>query len=329
LRLKDTPFLIAASVLHLAVPVGAAIAPSGELAKAVYARATMSVTEIEVDVDLLRESRKFEAVTPPERRIPSEAPRPNEPQRKPTPGRVYQVPTADPHAPPPEDILEASPESPQIDDMPSMPDAPPPANEYDAPPAADMPGVPGIPGLGGQPIYAMPGMMPDSGPRLPAPTQAPRRTLARDQGEKAVRGAIRAKDRRLGLDLPAASAIAAVVVSAVRASDAPHVSRGSFSIVLGGNGRVRSVSLAGFTGGTAATWQAVRAAIQARLASRTYPMRSNYAKGAMISVTANSQVKMPGGGTSRSGLTMSFDVTDAAAKPVRVVSRSVGVRAIE
>ncbi len=225
------------------------------------------------------------------------------------------LPTSNPDAPPPED---ADPDSSAMIVSPE-----PGPNDIDRPPSAadtDGPGgIPGVPGTG--PLWTRPGMIPRTGPKsAAAPTQAPKRKYNKQAATDALDEGIRAKDRKLGLDLPAASAIASAIRNAVRSADTPYTCAGSFSVALNPQGRVTAVNLLGFTGGDSVTWQHVRKSALATLRSRTFPMRASYAKGATISVSVRSQKKMPGGGTSRSGATLSFDVTDIGAKPTRVVT---------
>jgi len=89
------------------------------------------------------------------------------------------------------------------------------------------------------------------------------------------------------------------------------------------------VGIGGYAGGDANTWQAVLASAKAQLASATLPMKSAFAKGALVGVNVRSALKMPGGGTSRDGATISFDVSDVGATPTRVVTAAVSARPIE
>jgi len=84
-----------------------------------------------------------------------------------------------------------------------------------------------------------------------------------------------------------------------------------------------------FSGGESSVWQAIAKSAQARLAGRTLPMKSSFAKGAMVAVQVRSDQKRPGGGTSRDGATFSFDVTDIDSRPVRVVTSSASATPVK
>jgi hypothetical protein len=131
---------------------------------------------------------------------------------------------------------------------------------------------------------------------------------------------MRKKDQKLGLDFPAASAIASVVRTTVRGSEAPYTCSAGFSIALGPQGRTRSVSLLHHQGGSRALWQGVKGQILAALSARQFPMRSAFAKGAIVTVSVNSTTRKPAGGTSRKGLSFSFDPSDIGARKTRFVT---------
>jgi len=178
--------------------------------------------------------------------------------------------------------------------------------------------IPGLPGQG--PVWKVPGVLPDRGRRAAAPTKAPKRKYDKRAATKIIQRGVRKKDSKLGLDFPAASAIAATLRNAVRAADTPYQCSASFSVMVNRSGKVTAVNLNGFTGGNSSTWQHVRKTALAALKSRTFPLKSGFPKGAHVAVSVRSQKKMPGGGTGRKGATLSFDVTDIGAKPTRVVT---------
>jgi len=313
-RVSESPFLLVAALVHLALPVAAAIAPLPDLSRMPYAATDpQQIEEIDIDVSTLPPLIPQESLRP---ELPVGTPQPYANNVRPHDDRPFVppvLPTSNPDAPPPDN---ADPDS---SAMIVNPERGP--SDINLPPSAsDLPGgIPGVPGTG--PLYRTPGLIQPSGPRPgAAPTKAPKRKYNKHAATEALDKGIRAKDKKLGLDLPAASAIAAAIRNAVRGADTPYTCAGSFSVALSPQGRVTAVNLLGFTGGDSITWQHVRKAALASLRSRTFPMRASYAKGALISVSVRSQKKMPGGGTSRSGATLSFDVTDIGAKPTRVVS---------
>ncbi len=320
--LSDVHFLAAAAVLHLTLPVAAVIAPTPDLTRFLAARPATQRSEIDIDVSMTHALRP--EVPSRYRSLPL-GPQHYAHYDPDRPTRPY-----DPNRPPP---LSPSAEPP-LDHHPDDPTADPALpSEYYAPPSmGEIDGTHGMPpGLGSQRLWQRyPGALPDEPlTMLPAPTKTPRRTVDHKQASKVLRDGIRAKDRKLGLDFPGGSAIASVIRDAVRASDAPFDCSSSFVVTVNAQGRVTKVSLNGFTGGSASTWQAVQKSVKAQLAGRAFPLKSSYAKGAMVAVTVRSQVKMPGGGTGRDGATFSFDVADVAARPTRVVSVGFSARPIE
>ena len=322
---QDWRFLIAAGVLHLALPAAAAIAPAPDPLRFVYA-SVRERGEIDVDVDT--------AILPPqsselERAMPlGTARQPRDPSRP--------LPPADPNRPPApmdtSDPLDEPPPNPG-EVLLAEPDAPGDVfDEYNLPPSPGDLYAPGTPGIGPSgPIWQQyPGVIPPDGPGpLPAPTSAPRKTYDRGAATKVIQDSVRAKDRKLGLDFPGRGPIRAAFVSAVYGSDAPYDCSASFSLMVDRNGKVTTVTLGGYAGGDSSTWQAVLKSAKAQLAAATLPMKSAFAKGALVGVNVRSQLKMPGGGTSRDGATISFDVTDLGAKETRVVTAAVSARPIE
>ncbi|MBM4375922.1 MAG: hypothetical protein FJ095_12615 [Deltaproteobacteria bacterium] len=318
--LADEKFLAAAFVLHLALPVAALMAPNPSLRRA-NVRAALT-TEIEVDVS-----------SPPAPELPEEA-FPREP-REPDDARV------------PDERSEPSAEAPAGDEVPVERDVPeevtrgaetspdsfpsPEPGEVDPmkrPPSQYEVGGPGIgiPGLQGLPLGAVP---PERVERNPAPTETQKRTYEVEAARRSIDKGIRVKDAQLGLDFPAASAIAAILRDAVRGSDAPFECQGSFSVTVGPAGKVTSVSLGGFAGGDPGTWQLIRKSALAMLSARVFEMKSSFVRGALVGVTIRSEHKMPGGGVNRQGATFSFDVSDVGAKPVRVVSMSFSAKPLD
>jgi len=321
--------LLAAATLHfVGIPVAKAIAPDRFAPRKLLVSPVLGAQEVEVDVDLLQQ------VTPSERRtrvVDPSLPADVRPAAVPRLADSSHVPRLSPTSEPEVDPFAVDPVATAAAGQDTDFAMPPPSDFSAPPPALGRTGMPGLGEPGNPGVWAWPGVMP-SGPDNAdeaAPTRAPARQFDEDQGTKAMKRAMRHKDKTLGIDRPWAASIASVIVAAVRASDTPHESRGSFSVRLGASGAVEGVSLIASTGGPASIWQGVAASAAGQLKGRSYALSSNYAKGAVVVVTAVSAVKMPGGGTSRSGATVSFDVSDVGARPMRVVSRSISVHAIE
>lgn len=204
----------------------------------------------------------------------------------------------------------------------------PPANEYeDAPPGANTWQMPGAPG--GMKAYALPGVLADTGPAPAAPTTAPKaQKVDRDKANEILSADIREKDKKLGLNLPAAGTVASVVRSTVWGSDVPQESRAAIQISLGPNGKVQSVRVLSQSGGSSAAWEAVAAGVKASLNGQSLKMSGDYSKGAIITVNVQSKMQMPSGnksgdpvslGITKSGPGGSFDLADIGAKPIRQV----------
>ncbi|MBM4358619.1 MAG: hypothetical protein FJ096_10985 [Deltaproteobacteria bacterium] len=328
----DQKFLVAAFVLHLALPVAAAVAPERRWPGKLVAPPTPS-SEIDVDASALPELPETEAArenaSNPETPAATARERRAEPSRERADTEPADPAAPDADAPPerrePEEVARGAETSP--DSFPS----PEPGAEVDPmgrPPSQYEVGGPGLglPGLGSLPLGALPS---DARGRNPAPTETLRRTHEPEAARRAIDRGMRVKDAQLGLDFPGASAIGAVLRDAVRGSDAPFECQGSFSVAVSPDGRVTSVNLGGFRGGDPGTWQIIRKQALAQLKSRVFEMKSSFARGALVGVTIRSEHKMPGGGVSRQGASFSFDVADVGAKPVRVVSMSFSARPVE
>jgi hypothetical protein len=318
--LADQKFLFAAFVLHLALPVAAAIAPERGWRKWSGARSQPQSTEIDVDLSQLPAddppgAQEDDAIGPGRVALHDRMP------DVPRPGRMHA-----PQHDEPEPIANGADDSP--DSFPP-PEPGPKLDPMSRPPSLyeiGGPLGPGGPGFGTLPPGVLP---PDSADRSAAPTRTHKRSYDQDAARKAIDRGVRGKDAQLGLDFPAAAAIAATLRESVRASDAPYDCHGSFSVALNGAGQVTAVHLGGFSGGDSDTWQAIRDSARARLSSRIFEMKSSFAKGAVVGVTVRSEQKMPGGGVSRQGASFSFDVADIGAKPIRVVSVSFSARPLE
>lgn len=324
MNLSEMKFLVIAGLLHLALPVAAAVVPrpARPIAPYVEMAPVQRVVDIDVSTSLPLPAQRPEAPTPTD---PAE---PTDDTREPTAAGPSE-PNKQPNSVPPAEKI--TPEA-ATSAAASASEAPPGTgkgtSDIDRPPSIGMPGGGGIlPGMPGSPVWrSVPGSLPDKPVARAAPTSAPKRSYDKRAATKIIQKGLRKKDRKLGLDFPGASAIAAVLRNAVRSADTPYTCSGSFSVMVSGAGKVRSVSLNGFSGGESGTWQHVRKSALAALAGKTFALKSAFKKGAIVSVTVRSSVKKPGGGTARKGATLSFDVTDIGAKPVRVVS--VGFSAV-
>jgi hypothetical protein len=312
--------LFAAMVLHLALPVAAAVAPEPVWRK-LGVRGAPKVAEIDVDISNIPSDHPPEArddTSVGDGRLALNEQRPN------NAGRPQFAPRAEQHDP--EQVATGADDSP---DSFSQPEPGKKDDPFSKPPSMyEVPGL-GSPGaLGGGPLPL--GVLPPDGTGpMPAPTKTSKRTFDKDAANKSIDRAIRQKDSQLGLDFPAAASIAAVLRDAVRASDAPFECKGSFSVAVSEAGKVTAVRLGGYSGGDSGTWNAISKSALATLSSRVFEMKSSFAKGAMVGVTIKSEQKMPGGGVGRQGATFSFDVADVGAKPIRVVTMSFSARPVE
>ncbi len=306
MRVSEFRFLAAALVLHLALPVAAAIAPARDELAGLDERG--AIQEIEVELDETPPPPIDERPLPlPEDRETSETPRlPLDPHPLP-----HVAPTAS--ARPAESATPTPTAAPVTAELGT--------DEYNRPPPA-IPGPGQIPGAGGPSVWqVLPGATSSGRARGPAaPTTIPKRKIDRKAAERALEAGMLKKDKKLGLDFPAASAIASVVRTTVRGSEAPYTCSAGFSIALGPQGTTRSVSLLHHQGGSRALWQGIKGQILAALSARQFPMRSAFAKGAIVTVSVNSTTRKPAGGTSRKGLSFSFDPSDIGARKTRFVT---------
>jgi hypothetical protein len=208
-----------------------------------------------------------------------------------------------------------------------------PGDDWSVPPG-DEGGGWGPTGPARPPIWMQPGIMRFGEPSPAAATTAPKAPKAdRDIANKVVNEELRKKDKKLGLDLPAAGTVASLVKSAVWASDTPTTSAATILVTLGPTGKVKTVRVMSFAGGDNASWQAIAATVKSSLAARQLNLTEMYEKGAAITVNVQSKVKMPSGSEVGAGLelslTQSFDVSDIGAKPIRLVTASFSASPIK
>ena len=311
---REFPFLLAAAILHLAVPVAAHVIPQPLRVRSLIG-SRLRPTEIAVDV----------AVEPMHWPAPVDAP-----LGFALTDRRRIVPPPGSEQPPPE--LNPGPSEPPgtTEILPAPSDGQPTTNEYEQPPSSpDGWGIPGWPG-GGSGWAMLPTEPEQPGGSLPAPTKAdPRRPVDSDIAGKVIKDAMVTKDRTLGLDLPAAGAVAAVVGDAVRSGDTPDECKAVFSVKLDGNGKVQAVNLLNSSGGVGGGWRGVQRAAEAALRKRTFTMKNAFAKGAIITVSVSSAMRMPSGEGGLKGLGLSFDPTNIGAHPVRQVTWGTSVQAVQ
>ncbi|MBI4703034.1 MAG: hypothetical protein HY744_18105 [Deltaproteobacteria bacterium] len=302
MQLVKLRFLLAAGVLHLAVPVAARIAPLSGYA---YLTGTRQ-SPAEIVVDLAYEPPALPA---PSEEVTGSTAGVQEPRfayrtrlaRRRRPQEVLPPPP-EPEEPPSEpEPAESQPHARPAEPAPST-DAygePPPSTEWPG-------GLP--PGVGTLRVWQQPVVLPDDGRAArPAPTRdVPRTDVDPDIAGKVV------------------GAVASAVADAVRAAETPGSCQGRVAVTLGPDGRMRRADLLSYSGGSAAVWQRVLALVRARLSGRQLVMHSAFARGALVTVTVSSELRMPGG----SGGIMSFDTTNIGARPVRSVSTRASVRAL-
>ncbi|XXY45495.1 hypothetical protein WME91_36380 [Sorangium sp. So ce269] len=324
---REARFLLAATLLHAAIPWLARVATSP--APVLVARSSGAGREVEIEVEpaapLRPEQDEAQAAQP---RSPDEA-RPREEGEPPARGwtaRRERRERRDMETPAPPDPADAPREGPVA------PPGPAPSTEYDGPPSAERP--PSVAGLDGVPVWQLRGVLPDRTAPPPAPTAPPApRETSMDRAGEVVREAMRDRDKALGLDLPAAGTIASVVADAVRSSETPATARAVFEVQLSGAGLVLGVRALSSTAGATALWALVAREAAARLAGRALAMTAAFAKGARIYVTVSSSVKMPSGAASggihQQGAGFGFDVADIGARPHRLVQSSFRVEAID
>lgn len=271
-----------------------------------------------IDIDSIEPPRALPPQERPSEPLPAAAaaaPLPaNAEARRPSAAQPGNAdPAAEPAAPSPEPTTN--------------PNAPPgrAPDHYDGPPD-DGHGVLGVPGMNGTPIWAMPGVVPTGEAPRAAPTEAPKpRPVDKDIAGTVIREAMRSNDKHLGLDLPGAGTVASSVQQAVYSSDTPDASRASIEVRLGADGKVLSVRVASFNGGSADMWARVANAAAAALRSKTLKMNEEFAKGGTIYVDVTSVSQLPDGSSSAirpSGLGATFDVSDIGAHARRVVKTS-------
>jgi hypothetical protein len=318
-------WLAAAIVVHAGIPLLALFAPAGTVTLKPVTE-PLRIIDIEIP-PTVPGRREPETLT---ERIPREATTEARPERAPS-ERVRRDPTGEPSE---EAIVE-----PPVGPSPVNPEGPPqpspttPPNEYDTPPREGH-DVILAPGIGGKPVWALPGAIPDQAPPAPAPTVPARpRETDRDIAGTVLRKVQSDKDKSIGIDLPAAGTVASAVRAAVQGSDAPNEGRATFEVRLGPRGQVLGVRVISSSSGGNAGWSTAAAAAQARLAGRTLAMSGDFAKGATVYIDITSKMALPAGSAGgvkpgaggAVGGSLDFDVSNLGARAKRSVSSSFRV----
>ena len=306
-------------MVHLAVPVAARIVARPMQA---YALLSRRIHPTDVSVDVTTEPVREQAPAGATKAYAFEAQR-----------RQPRYPDAErtPHHPPPDSTSgPPSPEPSATDDTagPTPPSTEAGPSDYDLPPSAPEPWA-GSGWPGGTSPWAILPDMPTDHSSTAAPTKGDRRRpVDRDIAGRVVSEAMQGQDRTLSLDLPAASVVASVVKTAVRSVETPNESSATISATIGANGKVQAINLLGFAAGTAGQWRKVARAVEAMLAGRTFDLKKNFPKGAVVTVSVHSEMSMPAGSGGFQGTGFSFDLSNLGAHLVRKVTTGVSVQAI-
>ncbi len=186
----------------------------------------------------------------------------------------------------------------RIVEVPAVEVAPPvPAGEpgedpgWSARPAGgDLP----LPSLGGEPLWLSLGGLETVAP--PAPTRAPSPPIDRRAATRAISGTMQARDRELGLDIPAAGAVASALATSVRGTPAPHGARATFEVRLGADGNLLSARWMSASKGDPRDWESAVAEAKKALVGRALPMGDAGAlRGALIRVHVTTVHQLPSG----------------------------------
>ena len=313
---KEASFLVAAALLHAGIPLVARVFARAD-AGAHGSFIQLHPIEVEVVVEIPVEPLQ---VAPPPAPI---EPREHSNDPAPVAPEARVAAATNPREP-------AGPIEPQAGPEPAATAAPAAngghaADQYDAPEGSGD-GVIRVPGIGNS-IWGIPGAIPPPPRAAPAPTVATGPPpVDKDIAGIVMRNAMRDADSHLGLDLPAQGTVKSAVMTAMQGGDTPSEGRASFEVRLGPDGRVVSVRVGGTSGGSADMWARKAKEIQAMLAGRALPMNSNFAKGAIMSVSVSSSMALPSGAgkaVQLEGSGMKFDVSDIGAHKSRSVKASV------
>jgi hypothetical protein len=315
---KEATFLVAAALLHAGIPLVARFVVHPHAVAPTETTRIHPMEVVEIPIEPLQEPRSPAPIEP---RAPSDQPAPTAPE----PRAAAATNPREPSGP----VEPATGPEPAA----TAPTGPPgrPKDEYDALPEGNGDGIARAPGIGA-PIWTLPGTIPVAPRAAPAPTVATGpRPVDKDIAGIVVRGAMLENDKRLGLDLPGAGTVNSAVRAAVVGADTPSVGRATFEVRIGPDGRVLGVRVSSSTGGTSDVWDRTAKNILASLAGRLIQMNSNFAKGAIVTVSVSSTMALPSGAGSavtHQGSGIGFDVSDIGAHKSRSVKTSFSTAAI-
>jgi hypothetical protein len=228
-------------------------------------------------------------------KAPGEADRAKNPSPK-APGEADRAKNPSPKAPGEADRAKnpspKAPGEPSTAEKPSAGPSKTPPDEYGGPPDPGV-GVTSLPPGLGTPLWTLPGAIPSGAPAAPAPTTLAPRPVDTAVAGKVLNGSLRSRDKTLGLQVPAAGAIATSVADAVR-SGGPLDARASFEVSLSADGHVNGVRLLKASGGDAAGWERVVASAKGALQKRGLEMGGE-GRPVTVIVKVESSVEYPAG----------------------------------
>lgn len=129
-----------------------------------------------------------------------------------------------------------------------------------------------------------------------APTEAPRaKEVAPDIAKKVVSSTLLAKDRDIGIDLPATQVVVGVVAEVTRATPVPHNTRATFSVDIAPGGKVSAVRVTSASAGEATVWASAAKLAQTRLAAKGLDLGTASSTGATILVSVTVKHVFPTG----------------------------------
>lgn len=129
-----------------------------------------------------------------------------------------------------------------------------------------------------------------------APTEAPRaKEVAPDIAKKVVSSTLLAKDRDIGIDLPATQVVVGVVAEVTRATPVPHNTRATFSVDIAPGGKVSAVRVTSASAGEATAWASAAKLVQTRLAAKGLDLGTASSTGATILVSVTVKHVFPTG----------------------------------
>lgn len=169
-----------------------------------------------------------------------------------------------------------------------------------------------IPGIDGQPIWALPGVLPagqspvlggaraaPTAPVVPAPPPASTGPVAAVLDYLASGNPPKPTARiEPPLHFPAAGTLATALANEIRGSSTPPDSNGIYELIIDSKGQLISVQVLAADPRYRQEWDRVARAISQRFTGQTFPLPDSYARGSRIRVTVTSRLTMPDG-TSR------------------------------